>query len=91
MLISVEEAEILCDRIGIFTSGKLQCIGSPKVAHYCKSIYIPPIHDPKYPSVIIYLNRRNLLVSGHFFISLSFIMPLLRISLPASAQAYYCI
>lgn len=28
---SMEEAEALCDRIGIFVNGQLQCIGSPKV------------------------------------------------------------
>ncbi|VYS59677.1 unnamed protein product [Arabidopsis thaliana] len=27
---SMEEAEILCDRIGIFVDGSLQCIGNPK-------------------------------------------------------------
>lgn len=26
----MEEAEILCDRIGIFVDGSLQCIGNPK-------------------------------------------------------------
>ena len=28
---SMEEAEALCDRIGIFVGGKLSCIGSPQV------------------------------------------------------------
>lgn len=27
---SMEEAEALCDRIGIFVAGKLVCVGSPK-------------------------------------------------------------
>ncbi|KAL6181460.1 hypothetical protein ACLB2K_048115 [Fragaria x ananassa] len=27
---SMEEAEVLCDRLGIFVDGKLQCIGNPK-------------------------------------------------------------
>lgn len=27
---SMEEAEVLCDRIGIFVDGNLQCIGGPK-------------------------------------------------------------
>jgi ABC-type multidrug transport system ATPase subunit len=27
---SMEEAEILCDRLGIFVNGQLVCIGSPK-------------------------------------------------------------
>lgn len=27
---SMEEAEALCDRLGIFVSGRLQCVGSPK-------------------------------------------------------------
>lgn len=29
---SMEEAEALCDRIGIFVGGKLACIGSPQVS-----------------------------------------------------------
>lgn len=28
---SMEEAEILCDRLGIFVDGRLVCIGNPKV------------------------------------------------------------
>ena len=28
---SMEEAEVLCDRLGIFVDGALQCIGNPKV------------------------------------------------------------
>jgi ABC-type multidrug transport system ATPase subunit len=28
---SMEEAEVLCDRLGIFVDGQLQCIGNPKV------------------------------------------------------------
>jgi ABC-type multidrug transport system ATPase subunit len=27
---SMEEAEALCDRLGIFVDGSLQCIGNPK-------------------------------------------------------------
>jgi ABC-type multidrug transport system ATPase subunit len=27
---SMEEAETLCDRVGIFVSGELQCIGNSK-------------------------------------------------------------
>lgn len=27
---SMEEAEVLCDRLGIFVDGALQCIGNPK-------------------------------------------------------------
>ena len=27
---SMEEAEVLCDRLGIFVDGKLVCIGNPK-------------------------------------------------------------
>ncbi|KAI0528659.1 hypothetical protein KFK09_001201 [Dendrobium nobile] len=27
---SMEEAEVLCDRLGIFVTGSLQCIGNPK-------------------------------------------------------------
>lgn len=26
----MEEAEVLCDRLGIFVDGSLQCIGNPK-------------------------------------------------------------
>ena len=29
---SMEEAEALCDRLGIFVGGQLQCIGNPKVS-----------------------------------------------------------
>ena len=29
---SMEEAEVLCDRLGIFVDGALQCIGNPKVS-----------------------------------------------------------
>jgi ABC-type multidrug transport system ATPase subunit len=28
---SMEEAEALCDRLGIFVGGRLQCVGNPKV------------------------------------------------------------
>lgn len=28
---SMEEAEVLCDRLGIFVQGKLVCVGNPKV------------------------------------------------------------
>lgn len=27
---SMEEADVLCDRLGIFVDGSLQCIGNPK-------------------------------------------------------------
>lgn len=27
---SMEEAEVLCDRLGIFVDGSFQCIGNPK-------------------------------------------------------------
>jgi ABC-type multidrug transport system ATPase subunit len=27
---SMEEAEYLCDRLGIFVDGSLQCVGNPK-------------------------------------------------------------
>ena len=27
---SMEEAEVLCDRLGIFVDGGIQCIGNPK-------------------------------------------------------------
>ena len=26
----MEEAEVLCDRLGIFVDGSLQCVGNPK-------------------------------------------------------------
>ena len=29
---SMEEAEALCDRIGIFVNGRLSCIGNPQVS-----------------------------------------------------------
>jgi len=31
---SMEEADALCDRIGIFVNGSLQCIGNPKEVHF---------------------------------------------------------
>jgi len=30
---SMEEAEQLCDRLGIFVDGQFQCIGNPKELH----------------------------------------------------------
>jgi ABC-type multidrug transport system ATPase subunit len=30
---SMEEAEALCDRLGIFVNGALQCVGNPKEVH----------------------------------------------------------
>jgi ABC-type multidrug transport system ATPase subunit len=33
---SMEEAEALCDRLGIFVDGRLQCVGNPKEVH-CSS------------------------------------------------------
>jgi ABC-type multidrug transport system ATPase subunit len=30
---SMEEAEALCDRLGIFVDGSLQCVGNPKEVH----------------------------------------------------------
>ena len=32
---SMEEAENLCDRLGIFVDGELRCIGNPKVRVEC--------------------------------------------------------
>ncbi len=32
---SMEEAEALCDRIGIFVGGRLSCIGNPQVSTAC--------------------------------------------------------
>jgi ABC-type multidrug transport system ATPase subunit len=31
---SMEEAEVLCDRLGIFVDGGFQCIGNPKEVTY---------------------------------------------------------
>lgn len=31
---SMEEADALCDRLGIFVNGSLQCIGNPKEVHF---------------------------------------------------------
>jgi len=36
---SMEEAEILCDRIGIFVDGSLQCIDNPKEVKLNTSLY----------------------------------------------------
>lgn len=30
---SMEEAEALCDRLGIFVNGTMQCLGNPKEVH----------------------------------------------------------
>ena len=35
---SMEEAEALCDRIGIFVGGRLSCIGNPQVS--TASVYV---------------------------------------------------
>ena len=35
---SMEEAEVLCDRIGIFVDGGLQCIGGPKQVTFTSRI-----------------------------------------------------
>ena len=38
---SMEEAEVLCDRLGIFVDGSLQCIGNPKeVTLHCTALMI---------------------------------------------------
>jgi ABC-type multidrug transport system ATPase subunit len=37
---SMEEAEVLCDRLGIFVDGGFQCLGNPKEVIYivtCKN------------------------------------------------------
>ena len=31
---SMEEAEVLCDRLGIFVDGDFQCLGNPKEVHF---------------------------------------------------------
>lgn len=31
---SMEEAEVLCDRLGIFVDGDFQCLGNPKEVHH---------------------------------------------------------
>lgn len=36
---SMEEAEYLCDRLGIFVDGSLQCIGNPKEVNILYNIY----------------------------------------------------
>jgi len=42
----MEEAEVLCDRLGIFVDGKLQIIGNPKnlTARYGGYLVIPNIY-----------------------------------------------
>lgn len=40
---SMEEAEVLCDRLGIFVDGSLQCIGNPKEVYLyviCINLYL---------------------------------------------------
>ena len=39
----MEEAEVLCDRLGIFVDGGFQCLGNPKevtIYHYVADMYI---------------------------------------------------
>jgi ABC-type multidrug transport system ATPase subunit len=41
----MEEAEVLCDRLGIFVDGGFQCLGNPKevtlpIYHYGADMYI---------------------------------------------------
>jgi ABC-type multidrug transport system ATPase subunit len=45
---SMEEAEVLCDRLGIFINGRLVCIGNPKQltarygGYYVRTLSFPP-------------------------------------------------
>jgi ABC-type multidrug transport system ATPase subunit len=37
---SMEEAEVLCDRLGIFVDGSFQCLGNPKEVPFYSSICV---------------------------------------------------
>ena len=42
---SMEEAEKLCDRLGIFAEGELRCLGTPSaLARRFGGIYLRPFH-----------------------------------------------
>ena len=46
---SMEEAEVLCDRLGVFVEGQLVCIGSPKelTSRYGEFLVgLPPLLPP---------------------------------------------
>ncbi|KAM5570711.1 ABC transporter A family member 10-like [Rosa sericea] len=55
---SMEEAEFLCDRIGIFVDGRLQCIGNPKElkgrygGSYVFTITTDSCHDQEVESLV---------------------------------------
>ncbi|XP_068649278.1 ABC transporter A family member 8-like [Aristolochia californica] len=55
---SMEEAEILCDRIGIFVDGHLQCLGNPKEliarygGHYVLTITTPSDHEEEVEALV---------------------------------------
>jgi ABC-type multidrug transport system ATPase subunit len=39
----MEEAEGLCDRLGVFVGGQLRCLGSPKVGAVAQGAYNLPL------------------------------------------------
>lgn len=59
---SMEEAEILCDRLGIFVDGRLVCIGNPKEiasrygSYYVFTITVPPQNEAKVQALVKWLS-----------------------------------
>ncbi|KAG9459217.1 hypothetical protein H6P81_003725 [Aristolochia fimbriata] len=60
---SMEEAEILCDRIGIFVDGQLQCLGNPKEligrygGHYVFTITTPSDREEEVEKLVRNLSQ----------------------------------
>lgn len=51
---SMEEAEALCDRVGIFVNGELQCIGNAKEVIYRVSTNSTPQSLLQYQSIPVH-------------------------------------
>ncbi|KAL8139104.1 hypothetical protein V2J09_005105 [Rumex salicifolius] len=61
---SMEEAEVLCDRLGIFVDGNLQCIGNPKElkarygGSYVLTVTTSSAHETEVESMVQRLSPR---------------------------------
>ncbi|KAI4365910.1 hypothetical protein MLD38_021849 [Melastoma candidum] len=61
---SMEEADILCDRLGIFVDGSLQCIGNPKElkarygGSYVLTMTTPQIYEEHVENMVRHLSPR---------------------------------
>lgn len=49
---SMEEAEVLCDRLGIFVDGRLVCIGNPKELTHRYGGYYVRCCPPRCPAPV---------------------------------------